>query len=160
MRADFAEAYAYLAQVDLDQDPAAYRELINMAIAGGTPHDVLDQFYDKAIMAFPNFYTLSAERAMMLEWKWGGSAEKLHAYLDSLRVPERGESGRIAYAFAAFRVINDYRRPDFGVTEDVMPFEAIIDAYQAREQRFGLRQHDWRALFYFSMRAGKCYPAR
>jgi Domain of unknown function (DUF4034) len=159
MRIDFAAASAHLAQVDFDQDPVAYEELIDIAIGSGSPREALDQFYQSAIKSFPSFYTYYAERATMLERKWYGSAAELHDYLDSLRAPERGEDGQIAYAFAAFRLLGDYTQPGLGVSEDVMPFAAIIDAYQAREQRFGLRQHDWRALFYFSLRIGRCFEA-
>jgi hypothetical protein len=159
MRTDFATASSYLAQVDLDQDPVAYEELIDIAIGGGSKREALDQFYEKAIKAFPTFYTFYGERAVTLERKWYGSASELQDYLDSLRAPERGEEGRIAYAFAAFRLLGDYTQPGMGVGDDVMPFDAIIDAYQAREQRFGLRQHDWRTLFFFSLRIGRCFEA-
>ena len=155
MRADFAKAQTYMAELDLDEDPVAYVEAINMGMFAGWGRRPVKALYEKAIKTFPTYYPLYAQHAMLLTQSWSGRSAELRYYLDGLRAPERGADGQIAFAFAAFRLIHDYAQPD-STDSDGLPFPAIVAAYQAREQRYGLRPHDWKALFYFSLRAGMC----
>ena len=155
MRADFAKTRTYLAQLDLDQDPVAYVETIDMGMFAGWGSRALNALYEKAIKTYPTYYPLYAQHAMMLTESWSARPGQLRFYLDWLRAPERGAEGQVAYAFAAFRLIHNYYQPD-STDSDGLPFPAIVAAYQVRERRYGLRPRDWKALFYFSLRAGMC----
>ena len=154
MKAHFEQAERYLATLNLDQDPEAYYSAIDMGMFDGWGRERLDRLYERAVKTFPTFYPLYAQHARMLQEKWYGETDELASYLDGLAQPERGAEGQIAYAFAAFELIQEYREAG-PVGAGGLRFPKIIAAYQAREQRFGLRPHDWKALFFFSLRAGK-----
>jgi hypothetical protein len=157
MADSFAHARDYLKKIKLDQDPVVYGLMIEMSKAG-SDRKALDALYTKAIEAYPTYYDYYAQRAEMLQEKWYGRPGELAAYLASLVVPERGVDGQIAYAFAAYRLRSDYRQQG-RADSDVLRFRTIVTAYQARERRFGLRPHDWKTLFYFSLHGGMTVSA-
>jgi hypothetical protein len=158
MRENFDHARAYLGKINLDQDPYAYDRMIDMETGEAWDRSTLDTLYARAIKAFPSYYDYYSGYAIALQQKWGGRPGELAAYLASLQAPERGVDGQIAYSFVAYRLIRDYRRTDT-VDSEVLNFRAIDAAYQARERRFGLRPHDWKALFYFSLHSGMTVSA-
>jgi hypothetical protein len=153
MRADYARTQEYLDSIDLDQDPVAYIEAIDMGMRQGWERSTLDTLYDRAIAAFPGYYPLYAQRATTLQEKWQGRPGEQARYLRGLQSPEGGIDARIGYAFAAYRLLDEFARPN-STNADGLTFPGIVAAYQAREQRFGLRTRDWKALFYFAMHAG------
>jgi Domain of unknown function (DUF4034) len=155
MRTDFDKARHYFEEIDVDQDPVAAFEFIEMGMFLGWERGTLDELYARAMKAYPTYYTLYGQHAVMLQEKWQGGPGELEAYLDSVRAPDRGDEGQIAYAFIAYRLLQNFAQPR-STDADGLTFPAIVAAYQVRERRFGLRPHDWKALFYFSLRAGRC----
>jgi hypothetical protein len=157
MAENIAHAREYIKTIDPDQDPVAYRTMINMAQAT-SDRKKIDELYRAAIEIYPSYYDYYAQRADILQRKWFGRPGELAAYLNSLVAPERGVDGQIAYAFAAYRLRSEYRQPG-GTDSNVLHFSTIVTAYQAREQRFGLRPHDWKTLFYFALHGGMTVSA-
>ena len=158
MESGFARAQSYVEELDLDVDPVAYEEAIDMGMFAGWGRETLNDLYSRAIKAYPTYYALYGQHAAMLLHRWYGHGDELKYYLDGLSAPERGPDGQIAYAFTAFRLIEYYAQPDIPETK-ALTLPAILAAYQVREQRFGLRPHDWKALFYFSLHGGLNTPA-
>lgn len=157
MRQDIAQAWEHLKDVDLDQDPVAHYVMIDITRAR-SDRAAQDAAYAKAVETFPTYYDYYAQYADMLQQKWFGAPGELDDYLGRLTAPERGVDGQIAYAFAAYRLRYDYRQPD-RVDSDALHFRPIVTAYQARERVFGLRPHDWKMLFYFSLHSGMTVSA-
>jgi hypothetical protein len=157
MAENVAHAREYLKTIDPDQDPVAYSVMIDLAKATSN-RQKMDALYRAAIEVYPSYYDYYAQRAEMLQAKWFGRPGELAGYLDSLAAPERGVDGQVGYAFAAYRLLNGYKQPG-SAESDVLRFRTIVTAYQARERRFGLRPHDWKALFYFSLRGSMTMSA-
>jgi hypothetical protein len=157
MAENVAHAREYLETIDPDQDPVAYSVMIDMAEAT-SDRKKIDALYRAAIEVYPTYFEYYAQRADILQTKWFGRPGELAAYLDSLVTPERGLNGQIAYAFAAYRLRYAYKQPDTAGS-DILRFRTIVTAYQARERRFGLRPHDWKMLFYFSLHGGMTVSA-
>jgi hypothetical protein len=157
MAQDLAHARENLKDVDLDQDPVAYSVMIDIARAR-SDRAAQDALYTKAIESFPTYYDYYGQHAAMLQQKWFGGPGELADYLDRLMAPESGVDGQVAYAFAAYRLRYDYRQPD-RADSDALRFRTIVTAYQARERIFGLRPHDWKMLFYFSLHSGMTVSA-
>lgn len=157
MAENVAHAREYLKTIDPHQDPVAYSVMIDMAKATSN-RQKMDALYRAAIEVYPAYYDYYAQHAEMLQEKWFGRPGELAAYLDSLVAPERGVDSQIGYAFAAYRLRYAYKRSDMA-DSDVLRFRAIVTAYQARERRFGLRPHDWKLLFFFSLHGGMTVSA-
>lgn len=153
-----AEAQRMFADIDLDADPMAYYVFLEIGALRAFDRDRLGDLHQRAVHAFPRFFPFYGMRAQFLQPKWFGKEGELQAYLTELRSSSNGPDGQVAYSFAVFRLFGDCVCNAI-FTEMGQDLRTIIAAYQVREQRYGLRNRDWNALFGLSIFGGACEPA-
>ena len=150
-----SEAESYMIDPNPAKDPEVYYLWIEIGKLRSYDRARLDSLYQRAVAQFPDFYPYYPQRVSILETKWYGEPGELAGYLDELRSPEHGDTGQVAYSFAASRVMGENDRGEL-FSHIGLDFPSVIQAYQTRERLYGLRNHDWNAIFNMSIQALDC----
>jgi hypothetical protein len=151
-------AVPYLNTVADGSDPKAFWLALRLGEFYGYPRWCLQDIYEAGVARFPEFYAFYGEWTSYLAARWYYRPHLLDVYLQQLRQPERGYIGKVAYAFATNRLTLIFARRQL-FNEVGLSFPAVIEAYQLREQHYGLRTHDWNVVFFLSIEALDCETA-
>jgi hypothetical protein len=146
------KASSYCKGVDGRSDPHMY--YLRMEISKGTssPRRVRDELYVSAIKAYPTYFHFYRQRANDLQEKWAGQKGELQAYVASLVRSPGGESGLVAYSYAAYNLMLNIDRSSL-YDSTGLTWPLVRSAYATRQQRYGLRSRDWNALCNFAVAA-------
>jgi hypothetical protein len=138
-------AQSHLATIDPKSDAHAYEVLTKLAQFSFKPRIGIDALYNTAIERFPTYFPLYAQHAELMQQKWFGRPGEPAAYINSFQAAPGGEDGKIAYSYAAYRLMQEFATSDF-FSQTGLTWPQIRAAYAARDKRYGLRDQDWNAL--------------
>jgi len=139
-----------LLDLDPNSDPEVFYLLVTNAMLWSADREQFDDFYRRAVAKFPWYLPLYGQRAVVLLPKWFGAPGEERQYLDSLRRPDQGLNGQLAYTVAASELVSNTYPQDL-FKSDGLDFRALIHAYEVRDQQYGLRDHDWNVIFCASL---------
>jgi len=138
-----------LATVDDRKDPQIYLLLMEIAegdtASSGDARSELDALYSAAIAAYPSYFHYYSRRVNDLQERWYGRPGEAKAYVQSLLKNPGGDSGLVAYSYAANNLMQlNQRETLLRVTG--LSWPTIKLAYATRERLYGMRNRDWNAL--------------
>jgi hypothetical protein len=100
-----AKGYLEQAAALKNQDPCAYRELINVALGlSDLPREYMEQAYERGVALEPNFVSTYRAKANYLLPRWYGSPGEWEAWLKKAADDRGGKEGEIIYAWVASAV--------------------------------------------------------
>lgn len=151
------KAWSYMSDLDPNDDPQTYMQLIYFARDFGFPRDTIDSIFEAARKAFPSYYNIYFVYADLLQTKWFGKPGEFGSFVTSL-MQDQGEDGKIAYSYIAYRMLFIERGKLFH--DDGLSWVNVRESYKLRGERYGLRAEDWNALCYMAVVARDIQFAR
>lgn len=148
-----AQAAHYMIDPKPEADPEVLYTAIDISAIQTPDHELNDRLYHQAIGLFPWYYPFYGQHGRYLQQNWLGKDGELDDFLYELS-NSGGSDGLVAYSFVANQLLlgNQYR-PDLFSNETGLDFVTTIKAYQVREERYGLRDHEWNSIFYMTIAA-------
>ncbi len=149
---DLAKGDKWLEGIDPKVSPHLYWLLIEMSRGRKERVASVAALYQDAIGQYPSYFHYYPQRAEWLQERWYGRPGDLKAYLEDLAVHPGGTEGLVAYSYAALRLLGFYSQQSLFQSTG-LTWQRVQLGYQAREQRYGLRNKDWNALLRFAVAA-------
>lgn len=85
--------------------------------------------------------------------RWFGEPGEAAAFAASLLAKPGGDQGKIDYVSVAARAVTASAGPDDVMKRSGINYNALIDAYAARQRTVGLSNGDWNVLLFYSVAA-------
>jgi hypothetical protein len=155
------KALSVLREVDLEKDPMAYHQQIELAKDSSAHLELLQSLYLKAISKFPDFYEFYIQRAILLQEKWYGKPGEFIDYANSLLKISDREIGVIAYSFVVVNTINSCDCNSNEIFRSIgFSWPPTKQGFYARLRKYGLRNRDWNQLTLLASLAGRPEDAK
>ena len=152
-REAMARAEETLAPVEETADPMVYFLEMNMVAASDDPRGRLQSLYAHATTAFPTFPAYAPQYYYYMLERWFGEPGEAAAFAASLLAKPGGDQGKIDYVSVAARAVTASAGPDDVMKRSGINYNALIDAYAARQRTVGLSNGDWNVLLFYSVAA-------
>ena len=151
----FREAMALadetLASVQGTADPMVYLIEMNMAAVSDDPRARLRSLYFHATGTFPTFPAYATEYYYYMLQRWFGERGEAAAFAASLLTKPGGDQGRIDYVSVAATAVTASAGVDDVMRWSGIDYNALIDAYAARQRIVGLTNSDWNVFLFYSV---------
>jgi hypothetical protein len=153
-------AMGYARQIKAEDDPEAMRLMIELARDFNVPRTQVDQIFDAARKRYPSYFAIYTEYGNLVQQKWSGRTDLALPYLRSLMRDPGGDTGEVAYSFAATLLM--YATEGDAVYNDTtgLDWPTVRRAFATRERLYGLGPWEWTNLCYLAWAAGDRDAAR
>jgi hypothetical protein len=150
-REAMAQAEETLAPVEETADPMVYFLEMNMVVASDDPRGRLQSLYVRATAAFPTFPDYETQYYSYMLERWFGERGEAAAFAASLLAKPGGDQGKIDYVMVAATAAMSAAGVDDVMKWSGIDYNALIDAYAARQRTVGLTNRDWNVLLFYSV---------
>jgi hypothetical protein len=152
-------ANSYLSGLDLQENPAAYINMLDFLRQTGGPREKIDALYEEAHSAFPTLFMLNVIYARALDTGWFGRKGDLEWLAESQLRDPGGDIGLVTYSFIAEQAVEADRDSDYFAATG-LSWEKIKESFATRKRLYGLSVHDWNAYGYIAFMASDREAAR
>ena len=128
-----AQAGEYMKELNPKDDPQIYGIHTTLARASNNARPTLDAIYAGVTKQYPRWFFSYANRTDILQQKWFGQPGELALYTQSLLLSPGGDDGKIAYSYAADRLIGQYDSNEIFMGTG-LTWPSVKDAYALREK--------------------------
>ena len=133
-----------------EDDPEATRLLLELARDFGAPPQQIDAIFAVGRDRFPTYFALYGTYANMIEAKWSGRSDLAAPYLRSLLTNPGGETGDVAYSFAAATLLYASEGDDVYNATTGLDWPTVQRAFATRARLYGLHPWSWITLCYLA----------
>ncbi|HVM85611.1 MAG TPA: hypothetical protein VMW18_17090 [Candidatus Binatia bacterium] len=152
-------ASTYMQSIDPSIDPEAYSVLLELARDFNRPRAEIDAVFNAARHKFPTYFSYYKDYVTLLEPNWFGRPGDIPRFLQDLRTESNGETGAVAYAYAAEILTFHMAGPDV-FRSTGLDWDEVQRTFQVREKAYGLSPEAWNALCYLAVVSGDRAKAR
>jgi Domain of unknown function (DUF4034) len=150
-REAMAQAEETLAPVDETADPMVYFLEMEMVVVADDPRKRLQSMYAHATTTFPTFPAYAPQYYNYMLERWFGQRGEAAAFAASLLANPGGDDGKIDYVVVATKAATASAGVDDVMRWSGIDYNALIDAYAARQRTVGLNNRDWNVLLFYSV---------
>lgn len=138
-----------LAPVEETADPMVYFLEMDLAVPSNNPRGRLESLYARASAAFPTFPAYQTQYYNYMLERWFGKRARLR--LSPHPCFLAATKAKIDYTMVADTAVLSSAGVDDVMKWSGIDYNALIDAYGARQRTVGLANRDWNVLLFYSV---------